>query len=399
MSVRPRKCGYGARIPLLILWVLAALASVASGGIDSTVADSVASAGTATKQLLSDGKLQVVSGKGTRWHGMELGAGTGGAGSQRKFGATAEPARETVLFQGPKSDEKVTVVLYTSSGCAACRLYWTTILSRTLQKAGMWGIVDFYVVPWGAGQVQSRTGEELNSSAAILAADPAAIQLDCPGGRGCKGEKYAACIAHMYPRGQDFFPVINCIQGRGCVTGENSPDDCYGTAEEVSQTCVNEWGVGEWGANMNASLVEKCAAGPLGKKLLLENAAATFAADPPFVPWVTVDGHAVSAERGAQGLERLALLGRSICLARQRAGGELPESCGYFPRTLSEIRWQDLPQHSSLRGHDDDGMRGSARGLWSANAIAGLLLTAAAALFLSSTFCVDDAERPDSDVA
>ena len=40
----------------------------------------------------------------------------------------------------------------------------------------------------------------------------ASVELECPGGAGCKGEKYAACVAKLYPRGEDFFPVINCIQ-------------------------------------------------------------------------------------------------------------------------------------------------------------------------------------------
>lgn len=112
-----RRCA--APLVLSILGVLAGVAGVAGGDLPQPGEEG----GGATARLLAEGKARAIAGRGSRWRGIELGAGGAGAtqGGGRAAGRAKSLATETALFEGPETDVKVEVVLFTSAGCTACR--------------------------------------------------------------------------------------------------------------------------------------------------------------------------------------------------------------------------------------------------------------------------------------
>ena len=112
-----RRCT--APLVLSVLGALAGVAGVAGGDLPQPGEHG----GGATAKLLAEGKARAIAGRGGRWRGIELDAGWAGAyqGGGHTAGRAKSLATETALLEGPETNEKVEVVLFTSSGCAACR--------------------------------------------------------------------------------------------------------------------------------------------------------------------------------------------------------------------------------------------------------------------------------------
>ena len=113
---------------------------------------------------------------------------------------------------------------------------------------------------------------------------------------------------------------------------EQAPVMCYGAVPVVGPVCAKEFGEGV----VDPDLIKKCAEGPEGQALLLANAKATAALNPPLrsLPWITVQGKALGSGEG--GKDEQLLLGKAICDAYASLGGVPPFSCTRFPLTYAD---------------------------------------------------------------
>ena len=206
---------------------------------------------------------------------------------------------------------KVKLEVFTSAADADCRKVWHRLLGSLLQKQGMMDIVDLRLVFVG---------------------DAKGEHAECDGGATCIGNMWGSCLVDKFPDPADFFPVLNCIEGRACATGEEAPAQCYGSVPEVALVCSFEFGEDR----VDGNALQACVDGEEGNTLLAANAQATATLSPPagFLPWIIVDGQPLSEEGG--GIDDYILLGKAICDAYAAQGGSEPYQCSRFPQTLGE---------------------------------------------------------------
>lgn len=234
-------------------------------------------------------------------------------------------------------EPRVKLGIYTSAGSDECRKVFHSIISRVLQKEGMLDIIDLEMVFWGDGDVVDENNARLDAEALAAVEDASAVNFSCArhGDPACAGNAWEACLASQFPNPSDFFPVLNCIEGRACADDEQAPDQCYGSVPEVAPVCAREFGEGL----IDADALSECASGENGKELLLSNAQKTSALDPPieFLPWILVDGQALGAGAGSSGRDSQLLLGKAICDAYALKGADEPYACAMFPQSLQDL--------------------------------------------------------------
>lgn len=233
------------------------------------------------------------------------------------------------------SSEKVKVRLYMESKCPACKKFTGRYVSQLLEAQGMSNIVDFKFVPWGNGQIVKdgvtyNTTEQLTSlieqtKGADGVRRVKGLNFFCQhGGAECGGNAYESCVQHLYPSQELFFPVLDCIESRGCAEGEEPGKGCDGAPVVVAPACIRDHG-----PTMDASKISDCVYGPLGAQLLIANALDTASLQPAkeWVPWVTVDGKHLGQTDPAH----VFLLGKTVCDTWAANGGSRPEGCSSFP--------------------------------------------------------------------
>ena len=138
-----------------------------------------------------------------------------------------------------EGSSKVTVVMYMESECPSCRRFSTTYLRQVLQAPGVGDIIDLKIVPWGNAKVTDFTdaGKVFNTTQQLTSIleqlqtpwdKRPNLKFDCQHGRDeCLGNAWEACLVSTVPRHQDYFPVFDCIESRGCAAGM-APPKCVG---------------------------------------------------------------------------------------------------------------------------------------------------------------------------
>ena len=138
-----------------------------------------------------------------------------------------------------KGSSKVTVTIYMESECPSCRRFSTTYLKQVLQAPGVGEIIDLKIVPWGNAKVTDfedasttfNTTQQLTSILEQLKTPwdkHPKLKFDCQHGRDeCLGNAWEACLVSTLPRHEDYFPVFDSIESRGCAAGM-APPKCVG---------------------------------------------------------------------------------------------------------------------------------------------------------------------------
>ncbi len=265
--------------------------------------------------------------------------------------APAEPAAKGA----DQKPEKILLKMYMESECPACRKFSTTYLKEVLNAQGMGDIIDFKIVPWGWGVIESAPTEkqlELNPKAdfsdnvlnetsklmPILTAiqNPKVrvpnLMFQCQHGfRECEGNAYESCLQDVAPRYEDFFPVFDCVEARSCA--ENiKPPECVDSPGNVMQGCLSEFG-----KRINTPELLSCYHGDRMRELLVMNDIATIEAKPQWVPWFTLDGMALIKDpenkNATVSFREQFLLGKAICdLYVKKTGKDAPPGCKTFPQ-------------------------------------------------------------------
>jgi hypothetical protein len=238
------------------------------------------------------------------------------------------------VLEGEESlSPKVKVEVFMSAGSKRSRRVFHRVIASVLQKDSMFEIVDLSFVMWGNGDIVGEDGASLDAAGIAGLADASAVQFACDGDPSCAGNTWEACLVSKVPAADEYFPVLNCIEGRTCTADEHAPEQCYGEASEVAPICAFEFGEGL----VSSDELRTCAEGDEGRAVLLQNAQLTAALDPPmqFLPWILVDGEALGT--GEDGEDEQLLLGKAICDAYASKGGELPFACSKFPQSLEDV--------------------------------------------------------------
>ncbi|EKX48049.1 hypothetical protein GUITHDRAFT_106130 [Guillardia theta CCMP2712] len=163
------------------------------------------------------------------------------------------------------------------------------------------------------------------------------------GSQECAGNAWENCIQSMYPDQQTFFPVIDCVEKRGCAEGQKAPEDCEGEPQAVAGGCVHEFGHGV----MDINALQACVYGSQGRGLqipestilLLQAAKETSeATGRQWVPWLTIDG--VSPATSQDDFGQIFLVGMHVCNAYAKKTGKTPPSqCSSFITQVPADPW------------------------------------------------------------
>jgi len=173
--------------------------------------------------------------------------------------ATAAGRKVSLDNVGPG---KVHVTIYMESQCPAFRKYTTTYLKQVLQEVG--DIVHLRVVPFGNADATSATDEAVKYNTTALL-KPLLEQLESPwsdpthapklkfkcqhGSDECMGNAWESCLMEVAPHHEDFFPVFDCVESRGCAAGMKPPDcvdypafvaDGYACSAKKNPSCGEE---------------------------------------------------------------------------------------------------------------------------------------------------------------
>lgn len=119
--------------------------------------------------------------------------------------------------------------------------------------------MDLEIIPYG----NART-----SSTGVVTCQHGALE--------CYGNKLEVCTLHHYPVLADYWPMINCVEGRGS-----------GLSATTAQSCATSAGL-DW------TLLDACMNSAEGDQLIQEARKATDAAGHSYVPWITVNGAVLS---------------------------------------------------------------------------------------------------------
>ena len=253
--------------------------------------------------------------------------------------------------RGQADDRKVTVTMYMESECPACRRFSTTYLKQMLDAVG--DVVDLKIVPWGNGKVtDAKQADIVFNSTALLGPllkgmrNPGSTQpqlrFQCQHGSDeCMGNAWEACLVHILPRHQDFFPIFDCIESRGCADGM-SPPSCVDYPPYVAEGCLRDHGNAR--AQAHAPQLRACVGNIASlRERLMQNALRTLRAAPPFVPWVTVDDERLVPEYNKSdtadetaAMMKMFLLGQTVCRAfAAKTGAPEPPGCALLPTHAS----------------------------------------------------------------
>uniref|UniRef100_A0ACD5VVM2 Uncharacterized protein n=1 Tax=Avena sativa TaxID=4498 RepID=A0ACD5VVM2_AVESA len=151
---------------------------------------------------------------------------------------------------------RVSVSVYYEAMCPFCSGYVVNDLARIFQN-GLSSIVDLRLVPFGNGRV-SPDGS-----------------MTCQHGEDeCRLNAIEACVIRLWPDAEHHFPFIYCIEHLSLIQKWGAWESCFHETGLASQPVIDCYNSGT------------------GRQLELQNAAETFALQPPhqFVPWVVVNG-------------------------------------------------------------------------------------------------------------
>ncbi|WCJ34783.1 gamma interferon responsive lysosomal thiol (GILT) reductase family protein [Euphorbia peplus] len=152
---------------------------------------------------------------------------------------------------------KVSLGLYYESLCPYCSNFIVNYLAKLYQDDDLFSIVDLHLSPWG------NTRLKINGS------------IVCQHGPSeCLLDTVEACAIHVWPKLEEHFPFINCVE---TLVHERQ----YAQWE----TCFEKLG-------LDPNPIEDCYSSGLGNELELKYAAETNDLQPPhqYVPWVVVNG-------------------------------------------------------------------------------------------------------------
>jgi len=165
------------------------------------------------------------------------------------------------------------------------------------------------------------------STASLAVEDHPPLSFSCQhGGSECAGNAWESCVQDMYPDEAVFFPVVDCIEKRGCAEGEKpvlpgtfaQAGDCFGLPAEVAPGCVADHGRNK----MNLAALHQCVFGnthlkglqvPRSTILLMQNALATIklGTSRQWVPWLTINDEPVS--KTDDEFNQMFLVGSKVC--------------------------------------------------------------------------------------
>ncbi|XP_078459671.1 gamma-interferon-inducible lysosomal thiol reductase-like [Lampetra fluviatilis] len=179
--------------------------------------------------------------------------------------------------------------VYMESLCPDCRDFFRGQLYGTWLLLG--DIMNITLVPYGNAREQSA-GDQWN--------------FTCQHGPNeCKGNMLQACLIYFLPNSNDHIPIFNCMESAA-------------NPITAAQQCT-----AMLAPKQNWQLVDKCASGPLGNKLMHKNAQRTDALRPEhqYVPWIVFNGEHTETLQNKAESALLAL----VCGAYK---GQLPAVCG-----------------------------------------------------------------------
>jgi hypothetical protein len=249
--------------------------------------------------------------------------------SQIDAAAKAFAVTPMLMSNGPDvNTDKVLVKLYMESQCPACRRFSTTYLKDIVEAPGMSDILDLEFVPFGNGRVidpsadPNSAGFVVNHTSLLLPllqemAEPwhpkPAFQIVCQHGIDeCMGNALEACVQDVQPDMRISFPVLDCIENRGCPE-DTKPPDCVAPPQQVAQGCVVEKGQGK----INVPQLLQCMQGTRSQELMIMNDVATLNANIQWAPWITVDGEDLIQDpnnpNATVSFREMFLLGKKIC--------------------------------------------------------------------------------------
>ncbi|KAJ4840507.1 hypothetical protein Tsubulata_000443 [Turnera subulata] len=151
---------------------------------------------------------------------------------------------------------KVSLALYYESLCPYSANFIVNYLYDVFQDKDLLSIVDIYLSPWGNARLRGN-------------------DIVCQHGPNeCLLNTVEACAIHAWPRLEDHFPFIYCVE------------------KSVYERNFTQWGTCFEKLGLDSEPVTKCYASGFGKDLELQYASETDALQPPhkYVPWVVVDG-------------------------------------------------------------------------------------------------------------
>ncbi|XP_065847071.1 gamma-interferon-responsive lysosomal thiol protein [Euphorbia lathyris] len=152
---------------------------------------------------------------------------------------------------------KVSLGLYYESLCPYSANFIVNYLAKLYEDDDLFSIVDLHLSPWGNARLK------VNGS------------IVCQHGPfECLLNTVEACAIHAWPKLEEHFPFINCIETLA-----------YERKYPEWQSCFEKLG-------LDPNPIEDCYSSGLGKKLELQYAGETNDLQPPhqYVPWVVVDG-------------------------------------------------------------------------------------------------------------
>ncbi|KAK8683657.1 hypothetical protein V6N13_039710 [Hibiscus sabdariffa] len=156
----------------------------------------------------------------------------------------------------PSDSNKVSLALYYESLCPFSANFIVNYLPKLFED-DLISVVDLRLVPWGNAKLKGNDTFECQHGPAE-----------------CLLNTVEACALDAWPKLNDHFPFINCVEAL------------------VFERKYLEWESCFEKLGLESKSVTDCYSSGLGKKLDLQYAAETNALEPPhtYVPWVVVDG-------------------------------------------------------------------------------------------------------------
>jgi len=182
-------------------------------------------------------------------------------------------------------ENKVRIEIYYETMCPDCQKLITTSLAQIMGAQDFQDRVQLVLFPYGNGQ--SLHKNKVSEGYRFFHPELNYVGMDyifvCQHGPDeCKGNMIQACIIQEYPKVDQHFPIIQCM--------ENRTHDSF---EKSSYECAQSLG-------LNLDNTRSCYSSATGNKYMADLGEATQKLESKtHVPWVLIDGqHNEQAERG-----------------------------------------------------------------------------------------------------